>query len=231
MKSSLIFLFTLCCTCAAMAQDCKSYYYLLNNAEIEMTVYNASNAATGKTVYKVLNVHKDGDGLTSDFSNIFYDKNNKPVTTGSGHFKCSGNGVAVDMKMSIPSMPQAADTKVEGKTNAAFLDYPANMHVGQELQGGSFEMKSAVKGMEMVLRYVISNRKVVGNEKITSPAGSWNCFKIAYDINFEMTMMGKAVPMKLNAVEWFAPGFGPVKTASSKEGKPMGGTLITGLKK
>jgi hypothetical protein len=231
MKSLLPFLLMVCCITPALAQDCKSYYYLLNNAEIEMKVYDGNDAATGKTIYKVTNVHKDGDGITSDFSTTYYDKNNKQVTSGAGHFKCSGNGVAVDMKMNIPVMPQMPDTKMEGKTSAAFLDYPNNMHIGQELKGGSFEMKSNVKGMEMILSYTISNRKVTGRENITTPAGSWNCYVISYDINFQMTMMGKAMPMKLNAVEWFAPDFGPVKTASFKEGKKMGGTLITGLKK
>ena len=231
MKSLLLFLLPLCCITPALAQNCKGFYYLLNNAEIEMTVYDASGGAVGKTIYKINNVHKEGDGVSSDFSNTYYDKNNKPVTTGAGHFKCSGSSAAIDMKMSIPAMPGVSDTKMEGKANAAFLDYPAHMQVGQELSGGSYEMKNNVKGMEMVLRYTVHNRKVTGRENVTTPAGSWNCFVISYDLDFQMTMMNKVVPMKFSAVEWYAPDFGPVKTASFKDGKKMGGTLITGLKK
>lgn len=58
--------------------------------------------------------------------------------------------MAVDMKMSIPAMPQAAGTNVDGKTKAVFPGYPVNMLVGRELHGGSFEMKSETKEMEMV---------------------------------------------------------------------------------
>jgi len=231
MKSLLLFLLSLCCVTPALAQGCKGFYYLLNNAEIEMTVYDGSGAAVGKTIYKINNVHKDGGSTASDFSNTYYDKNNKPMTTGAGHFKCSGNSAAIDMKMSIPAMPGMSETKIEGNTNATFLDYPAHMQVGQELSGGSYEMKSSVKGMEMVFRYKIHHRKVTGREKVTTPAGSWDCYVISYDLDFQMTMMNKVVPMTFSAVEWFAPDFGPVKTASSKEGKKMGGTLITGLKK
>lgn len=231
MKRLLLIVMVCCGSIPALAQDCKGFYYLLNNAEIEMTVYDASGAATGKTIYKVNNVHNDGSGLVSDFSNTFYDKNNKQVTNGSGHFKCSGSSAAIDMKMSIPAMPNATETKIEGKSNAAFLDYPAHMTVGQELPGGSYEMKSAVKGMEMVFRYTISNRKVTGRETVTTAAGSWNCYVINYDLDFQMTMMNKVVPRKFSATEWFAPGFGPVKSASFMEGKKVGGTLITGLKK
>ncbi|MGO4289065.1 TapB family protein [Chitinophaga sp. RAB17] len=231
MKSLLIFLLPLCYVTPAIAQDCKGFYYLLNNAEIEMTVYDGSGAATGKTIYKVNNVHKDGDGVISDFSNTYYDKNSKQVATSTGHFKCSGNGAAVDMKMNFPSMPNTTDTKMEGKSNGAFLDYPSHMQVGQELQGGSYEMKNKVKGMEMVLSYTIRNRRVTGRENVTTAAGSWNCYVISYDLDFQMTMMNKVIPRKFTAVEWFAPAFGPIKTASFSEGKKMGGTLITGLKK
>ncbi|HEY9262822.1 hypothetical protein [Chitinophaga sp.] len=231
MKSVLLFLLPLCSITPLLAQDCKGFYYLLNNAEIEMTVYDGGGAAVGKTIYKINSVHKDGDGIGSDFSNTYYDKSNKAVTTGAGHFKCSGNSAAIDMKMSIPAMPGMNDTKMEGKANAAFLDYPSNMQVGQELSGGSYEMKSNVKGMDMELRYTIKNRKVTGRENVSTAAGSWNCYVITYDLDFQMTMMSKVMPMKFSAVEWYAPGFGPVKTASSKDGKKMGGTLITALKK
>ncbi|MEI3802237.1 MULTISPECIES: TapB family protein [unclassified Chitinophaga] len=231
MKKALVFLVALCFAIPVLAQDCKGYYYLLNNAEIEMTILDAKGVASGKTIYKVTNVRKDGAGTVSDFTNTFYDKSNKQVTSGTGQFKCSGNGVAIDMKMSVPSMPQMKDMKMEGKTNASFLDYPSGMHAGQELPGGTFEMNGNVKGMEMGISYVISNRKVLGKEKVTTPAGSWDCFKIAYDINFEMKMMGQGIPMKFSAIEWFALDFGPVKTSSSKDGKDMGGTMITALKK
>ncbi|MBO9728040.1 MAG: hypothetical protein J7623_05325 [Chitinophaga sp.] len=231
MKSLLLMVMVCGGITPALAQDCKGFYYLLNNAEIEMTVYDASGAATGKTIYKVNNVHKDGDAVSSDFSNTYYDKNNKPVNTGAGHFKCSGNTAAIDMKMSVPAAPNMSDTKIEGKSNVAFLDYPSHMAVGQELPGGSYEMTNKVKGMDMVLKYTISNRKVTGRETVTTAAGSWNCYVINYDLNFQMTMMNKIVPMKFSATEWFAPGFGPVKTASFREGKKTGGTLITGLKK
>ncbi|SHM56417.1 hypothetical protein SAMN05444266_10919 [Chitinophaga jiangningensis] len=231
MKNVLIFLIALCSTTSAVAQNCKGYYYLLENAEVEMTILDANGKPGGKTVYHVTAVRNTGGTTESDFTNTFYDKNNKAMSASTGHFKCSSNGVAIDMKVSVPVMPQMKDMKMEGTSNAALLDYPAGMHVGQELQGGTFELQGNMSGMEVGISYTISNRKVVGQESITTTAGTWNCFKITYDLNFQMKMMGKGIPMKINATEWFAPDFGAVKTASMKDGKNMGGTLITALKK
>lgn len=213
------------------AQDCTGYYYLLNNAQVEMTMYDGSNAAVGKTLYKVSNVHKEATSTTSNFTATVYDKTDNIITTSQGTFKCSGDGVALDMKVGMPSFSQLKDLKMEAKTTNAFLNYPANMQVGQDLKGGTFEMAGNMGGMEIGVAYTVSNRKVVGKEKITTPAGTWNCYKINYNLSFKMTMMGNSVPMDLTATEWFAPGFGMVKTVSYKEGKEAGSTMITSFKK
>lgn len=213
------------------AQDCGGYYYLLNNAQVEMTMYDGSKAAVGKTVYKVSNVHKDGAGTTSDFTATVYDKTNQMITTSEGQFKCTGEGIAVDMKMGMPSMSQLKDLKMEAKTTNAFLTYPANMQVGQDLKGGTFEMAGNLGGMDVGVAYTVSDRKVVGKEKVTTPAGSWDCYKINYHLSFKMQMLGNTVPMDLTATEWFAPGFGAVKTVSYNNGKEAGSMVITGFKK
>ncbi|MCW3467933.1 TapB family protein [Chitinophaga nivalis] len=232
MKYFLLLVCSLCCVYVVSAQDCKGYYYLLNNAVVEMTIYDAKNNPGGRNVYTITQVHKDGTGTTSDFTSTYYDKDNKVLTNGAGHFKCDGSGVAIDMKVGMPSMPQLKDVSMEGKTAAAFLDYPTVMQAGQELKGGSFEMSGSIKGMDVDFNYAITNRKVKGNEKVTTPAGTWDCVKIGYDLSFMMKMMGAEVPMKLVAEEWFAPGFGVVKTRSfDKSGKPLGSTLITAVKR
>ncbi|MBV7532117.1 hypothetical protein [Chitinophaga sp. sic0106] len=231
MKYVLFVLIALCGSTSAIAQNCTGYYYLLKNASIEMTILDANGKPAGKTIYNITDVRNTGNTTESDFTNTFYDKNNKAMSASTGHFQCGSNGVAIDMKVTMPAMPQMKDMKMTGTSNAALLDYPATMHVGQELQGGSFELTGNMSGMDVGISYTISNRKVAGQESVTTAAGTWKCFKITYDLNFQMKMMGKGVPMKFNAIEWFAPDFGAVKTASMKDGKNMGGTLITAVNK
>lgn len=69
-------------------------------------------------------------------------------------------------------------------------------------------------------------------EKITTPAGSWDAYKITYNGLFRMQMAGIGIPMNMQVTEWFVPGFGVVKTETySKNGKLMGSSLLTSLKK
>jgi hypothetical protein len=71
----------------------------------------------------------------------------------------------------------------------------------------------------------VSNRKVQGKEKITTTAGSWDCFKITNTTKMKIKTMGIGIPMNSDVTEWFAPGFGVVKSESK-----AGGTAITAIR-
>ena len=70
----------------------------------------------------------------------------------------------------------------------------------------------------------ITNRKVEGKESITTAAGTWDCFKISYHSKVLVKII-VGIPMNSNVTEWYAPGFGVVKTESNG-----GWTAITSIK-
>ena len=53
-----------------------------------------------------------------------------------------------------------------------------------------------------------------GKESITTPAGTWNTYKITYHNKVTMKI-GIGIPMNMDVTEWYAPGFGVVKTEAS----------------
>lgn len=212
------------------AQDCKNYYYLLNNAEVEMSIYDSKDAVVAKNVYNILSVNKEGTSTVSNFSTSLKDAKGKEMSSGKGQFKCTGDNIFIDMQMSMPNIPQLQNMKMASE-GSAFLSYPSSLKEGQTLPDASFEMNGNANGMDMSMQYKVTDRKVAGKEKITTPAGSWDCFKITYNMNLSLKMMGMNMPMQMAAAEWFAPGFGVVKTESVKDGKRVGGTLITKVKK
>lgn len=232
MKKQLFFVLLLTVTARTLfAQDCKGYYYLQNNAEVEMSVYDAKSNVVARSIYNVLSVRKDAGGVTSDFSATIKDPKGNVIATGKNQFKCNGDNIALDMRMTMPNLPQLQNMKVTADSASAFLSYPSTLKEGQTLPDGSFEMSGSANGMDMSLEYKVTDRKVVAKEKITTPAGSWDCYKISYNMNLAMKMMGMSIPMNLAAAEWFAPGFGVVKTESYKDGQLMASMMITRLKK
>lgn len=214
-------------------QDCKSYYFLQNHAEIEMTLYDGKGAAVGKSIEKVQTVNREGNVISSTFTTTLKDDKGKDLSSGNGKFVCNGTDVQLDMQMAMPNIPQLQNMKMESGGNDIFLTYPANLKEGMTLPGGEKEMTGNMNGMEIAMTLKISDRKVVGKEKVTTPAGSWDCYRLTYNLSLSVKMMGTTFPMDLtiNTVEWFAPSFGIVKTESEREGQLLGSMKLTSLKK
>jgi hypothetical protein len=70
----------------------------------------------------------------------------------------------------------------------------------------------------------MTNRKVAGNESVTTPADAWSCNKITYHskMNFKLLI---GFNMNSDVTEWYAPAFGVVRTVSEN-----GTTEITAIK-
>lgn len=204
---------------AALSQNC-NYYFLQNGKTAEITVFNKKNAESGKNVYKISSVSKSGGTTTAVVDAELFDKKGKSFAKATNNMKCEGGALMVDLKMFM-SPEQAGQLKAEAKAADVFLSYPSSMKAGDVLDDGHFTMNiKQDNGIESTVTINITDRKVEGQESVTTPAGTWNCFKITYKTNIKITMMGIGIPVKGDVTEWFAPNFGVVKTES------RGGTTV-----
>jgi hypothetical protein len=215
------------------AQTCNGFYFFTNNAEVIMTVYDKKGSEGGKLTYKISGVSMNGNNATSSFMSEFVDEKGKILSSGAGKLKCIAGVLYVDAKVSVPQTSMAAYKDMEVKGEESFVEYPSSMSTGQSLKDVNFSMEVHNKGsLFSTISLTQANRKVMGKETVTSPAGTWECWKISYDAQFKATMMGIGIPINMKTTEWFAPGFGLVKSESfSKNGKLLGSTLITAVKK
>jgi hypothetical protein len=154
-----------------------------------------------------------------------FDKNGKTVATGNSVMKCNGGVMMINMKMSIPQ-PQAEQfSQANVKAEDFYIEYPLNMVKGDQLKDGNLTMNMDNNGLQQSLTMTVNNRRVEDKEKITTPAGTWDCYKISYKSKLSIRMMGVGIPVNMDGVEWYAPGFGVVKTQSKH-----GATEISAIK-
>ena len=126
----------------------------------------------------------------------------------------------VDMKMSLP---QAQVKDVNAASESFYVDFPANMKIGDALADAHMKMDIDMQnGMKQSVSMDITERKVEGKESVTTTAGTWECYKISSHSKTVIKTMGIGIPINIDNTEWFAPGAGIVKTQSK-----AGGTAIT----
>ena len=205
----------------AFPQNC-NFYYLQNNKTAEVSIYNKKGNESGKNVYKVSSVSKSGKDVSAIVNSEMFDKNGKSISTAVNNIKCSSGVLMMDMKMFI-SPDQQERMKGEAKASDVYLSYPTDMKTGDALPDGIFEMDmKQSSGINSTISIKLTERKVESKESITTPAGTWECFKITYHSVIRFSLAGIGIPIKMDVTEWFAPGFGVVKTESK-----YGSTLLT----
>lgn len=222
----VLHLFLLCIAGISSAQDCSNYYYLQNNKTVEMTITNNKGKESGKMTYVVTDSKKNGSSITATINSEFVDAKGKSITKATNNVKCENGIMQMDMKTFIPPVQMEQMKSGSATATDVYLEYPANMNVGDQLKDGQFNMDyESAGGLKSSIEISITERKVEGKEMITTPAGTWECYKISAKNKIVSKIAGVGIPIKMDVIEWFAPGFGIVKT-ESKTGK----TEITSIK-
>jgi hypothetical protein len=209
---------------ATTAQDCKTYYYLQNNKTIEMTIYNKKGDESGKQVSAVSDVKNSGGATIGSINSEMFDKKGKSIAKSKGTIQCKGGVMMVDMKMAL-SPQQQEQFATDAKADNLYMEYPANMKAGDKLKDATMDLTIDNSGMKQSVKMVVSDRNVEGKESVTTTAGTWECYKISFKSKVTIKTVGIGIPINMDGTEWFAPGFGVVKTQSKH-----GGTAITAIK-
>jgi hypothetical protein len=227
MKYLTIFLFSLIISGSLSAQT--AYYPATTGAQTEIKIYDAKGAVAGKAV---CNVQSTSPLLNAEITAIQNQTYNAAGTsTGNGQFNyiTRGPSVYVDMKKYLsPSMLLLFENKnLEVSVQTAEIEIPnSNTTVGQTFSEATLTL--TLSGNEIPFETFsirIYNRLVSASESITTPAGTYQCKKITFDM--EITSAGKTIT---RWTEWWAPEVGCVKTEYFDAlGKLIGSELLTSV--
>ncbi len=231
MKKTLLSLVTILCYISnVFAQDtCSKYYPFEEGTSLEYTVYNKKDKADGTTTYKVEKVSREGDTTIAAMNLTFTDGKGKSVYNNDYKISCSGDKVQIDYKSLFPAqmMKQYKDMNVEMDITGSDIIIPNLLTVGQELPDANviIEMKMGIK---MKITVNTTNRKVISEETITTPAGTFNCMIMTETVSSKV--MGSKNTSTSKA--WVAEGVGLVKQETyNKKGALSGRFELTKVSK
>jgi hypothetical protein len=209
----------------AAAQSCKDYLLLKNNRKVEMTIYSKRGKEDGKQVWNVSNLKTSGKTTTATINSEFFDGKGKSINKAVNEVQCTGGALQMNLKMMLSEAQLKQMNNATATATGEFLEYPASIKEGDVLKDGSLKIDYNMDGgMKASMELTITERTVGSKESITSPAGTWECFKITSNQKIVSKIGGIGIPMKMSVTEWFAPGAGVIKTESK-----FGSTLITSI--
>lgn len=192
----------------------------------EMTIYNAKGNITGTIRQKVESVTNTAKGMKIATTQEMYDKKGKPIFSGTANMWCDGDRFYVDAQSLLNEQTLKMFEDIKSKVTGVDITYPSRMSAGQSLPDAEVTITAEAADFPLppiTLRTI--DRKVQGIESITTPAGTFQCYKISYSI-----IMKSMITVRMSAVEWMSREAGCVKSESyDKKGKRIGSTLLTKL--
>jgi hypothetical protein len=224
---SLTLIFGCVLTAGIFAQDCHLYYPAKENTQLEYTQYDKKGKVSGTTRQKITAVKKTAGSLEADISSEHFDAKGKSLGTIQMKARCEAGIFYIDMKNYFNPDSKGSEQDLEMTVEGGNMELPWDLKPGETLKDGDMKISFGSGGMGMMNTTIsITNRKVDGVEDVTTPAGTFSCYKISYDISTKMM-----ITVNMKGVEWYAKDVGLVKSESySRDGKLMGSSMLTLLK-
>lgn len=212
----------------AFSQECKGFIPTTANTVLEYNHLNAKGKieSSSKTIYKEFKQLADAFSIKTD--NFYYDDNGKETYKAEYEYFCKDGVISFNMNSMMDPAMMSQYKDMEVKMESDKMEIPSSLSVGQTLNNGTCTMTISNQGVKMMtMTVVVTNRKVEAVEQVTVPAGTYECYKITYDV--ESKMMFK---VQTKAIEWYSMNTGLVKSETyDQKGKLAGSSELKSYSK
>ncbi len=224
MKKLIIFLFILVLSAPSGRAQCTNpFYEFKEGTKIHMQNYDGENQLQGKTETLVKDVNETVNGFQTTVELKVYDKDGKLISEGSYGMECDNGTVKLDLSGFIPAKSLMAFGDMDIKLEMEEMEIPANLYPGQELNDASLTISTVNSPFALSMKVVMKDRKIERKQTITTPAGTFECYKLTYDMVIDF-MMGSMV---MKNVQYLTEKLGAVKTETyNDEGKLLNYTVL-----
>ncbi len=161
------------------SQDCTFYFPQKQGTILVVNHYKAGDKLSGTTKTKII----ETSGSSVKFSSETYDDQGKMLNSGQFEVKCKNGEFMMDMSSFTSNMNLNKFKNMKVDMQYDEITLPSSLSPGQQLNNGEIRINVTNEGMAIMKMTVkIINRKVVDIENITTPAGTYQCAKITYDV-------------------------------------------------
>ena len=234
MKKIILLIISLLFVGSITAQECNATLFLKEGAILEYTDYNKKGKKESTSTHKTLTVAEKENKLIARIEVTLQEVKKKEPFSMEYNAYCENGIFSLDMlryfdmsKLSqykTKDNTEGFDMKIEGD----ILSFPVNITEGDELNDGSFTIKIGNSDFTLITMLTnITNRKVHAKETITTPAGTFECYKVTFDFDSKFGI----IKIRGSGVEWYQDDKVLVKSESyNKKGKLIRYSEITSIK-
>ncbi|MGB3607470.1 hypothetical protein [Psychroserpens sp.] len=151
-------------------------------------------------------------------SSTLKDDNGKAIFSGTFKVSCEGGSTTLEPEALVSGAMMEQYQNMEYTISGNGISFPSTLSVGQTLPNGEVFMKVDAGLINMSTTVTMTNRKVVRQESITVPAGTFDCYVITFTNTIKV-----GLSKTYYTTQWISEGVGMVK----EETKKSNGNLVS----
>ena len=214
MKSLIVSVLLMSLATSAVSQ-CNTFFPLREGVKYQYDLYDKKDKLSMRMRQWLRNVSGAGNSMKATMVQEMIDaKKDKPLGTSETEWTCENgtlhfalNNLAIE-GVAAPGSGMTVDFSGDE------MDVPSDMQVGQALKDLTYQIKMGMSGMTIMNRsYDVKDRKVEAEEEVTTPAGTFNCYKVSFTTKSE----GGIGAGTIKTIVWYSKDTGMVKTENYSE--------------
>ena len=221
--SSILVLLLVVSTTSLFAQDCSAYYPFKEGTTFELTSYDKKDKLLNTVNYKMASVTSKGKAVLATVEVEIFNDKKESVIQSSYNMTCEDDHVSIDFKSLISPEMLSKYQDIEIDFTGTDMIIPNDLAVGNTIPDSDVLMTVKMSPMQLKMTVKMLNGKVEKREKITTPAGTFDCYVISFETEFKMGLKRRG-----KTRQWLAKGVGIVKTEEyNKKGKVVSKSVLT----
>lgn len=213
MYKKLFFLAIMAIGLSVAAQDCNLFIPLEQNKGLQYQNFNRRDRLESTQDIMIREVIHHDNKTEAVVSSKFYDSRDRFLHEGEYSVFCSGDKLVMDMSALFDQEMMQTLEHVSVNMVGDGLTIPNTISVGDELPDAQLDMELTANNVKISdIKILTQNRKVEEMESITTPAGTFECYKVTYKNIIRTHTLGMTVSNNSKVIEYFAPGVGSVRT-------------------
>lgn len=214
---------------SAQAQ-CNTFFPIKEDVKFQYDHFDKKDKLSLRTIQWLEDVSGAGNSMKATMVQEMVDvKKDKVIGKSESEWVCEDGTLLFamnNMQMSGQQMPNA---NMSMEITGDKMDIPSAFQVGQALKDLTYQIKMSMSGVTMMNRsFDVKDRKVEAQESVTTPAGTFDCYKVS----FNTTSEGGIGSGTVKSVIWYAKDVGMVKMENYNEkGQLMSRQVLTKIEK
>jgi hypothetical protein len=213
--------------------QCNTFFPLKENVRYEYELFDKKEKMTARMSHTMKNISGSGENMNATLAQELYDpKSGDKVSSSELDWTCKDGVLHFDMKSMNLMMDNAqqmnmGDAGMSLEVTGDELDLPSELEVGQTFKDVSYNIKMTMGTLTLMNKtFTVKERKVEKQENLTTPAGTFDCYKVTFTTTDE-----KGKHSSESAV-WYAKDSGMIKTENyNKDGKVVNSQVLVKLTK